>query len=162
MTSRIYRLGPTDDRLFNAWLTMFGDAFGEPDTYGNARPGAAWRRDLLGNETFIALAALDSERVTGGLAAYELPKFEQERREIYVYDLAVAADHRRRGIATALLRETQRIAAARGAWVVYVQADPEDLPAVALYDKLGTREAVLHFDLPVPGGADRGSTDSGP
>jgi len=31
-----------------------------------------------------------------------------------------------------------------------VQADHGDDPAIALYDKLGAREEVLHFDLPVP------------
>jgi len=29
--------------------------------------------------------------------------------------------------------------------------DPPDEPAVALYDKLGTREEVLHFDISVSG-----------
>ncbi|ALO45787.1 Gentamicin 3'-N-acetyltransferase [Pseudohongiella spirulinae] len=37
----------------------------------------------------------------------------------------------------------------RGAWVVYVQADYGDEPAVALYTKLGTREDVMHFDIAV-------------
>ena len=76
-----------------------------------------------------------------------LEKFEQERSEIYIYDLAVAEVHRRRGIATALIGELQRIAAATGAWVIYVQADYGDEPAVALYEKLGTREEVMHFDI---------------
>jgi hypothetical protein len=30
---------------------------------------------------------------------------------------------------------------------MFVQADPEDDPAVALYAGLGTREEVLHFDI---------------
>jgi aminoglycoside 3-N-acetyltransferase I len=33
-----------------------------------------------------------------------------------------------------------------------VQADLVDPPAIALYTKLGTREDVLHFDIPVPRG----------
>ena len=53
------------------------------------------------------------------------------------------------GLATALIAELQTIAAECGAWVVYVQADYEDAPAVALYSGLGRREEVLHFDLPV-------------
>ncbi|MGH8168420.1 MAG: GNAT family N-acetyltransferase, partial [Woeseiaceae bacterium] len=81
------------------------------------------------------------------LAAYELIKFEQERSEIYIYDLAVAAAHRRQGIATALITELGKIAAARGAYVVFVQADLGDTPAINLYTKLGTREDVLHFDI---------------
>lgn len=33
--------------------------------------------------------------------------------------------------------------------MIYVQADRGDDPAIALYDKLGAREGVLHFDIPV-------------
>jgi aminoglycoside 3-N-acetyltransferase I len=33
--------------------------------------------------------------------------------------------------------------------VIFVQADPVDAPAVALYTKLGVREDVLHFDIAV-------------
>jgi aminoglycoside 3-N-acetyltransferase I len=105
---------------------------------------------LLGSEYFIALVAMANNSVVGGIAAYELPKFEQERSEIYIYDLAVAETHRRHGIATALIEELQKIAAARGAYVIFVQADIGDAPAVKLYSKLGTREDVLHFDIAVP------------
>lgn len=122
------------------------------DTYSGNRPPAAYLRRLLGGDTFIALAALKSGEVVGGLAAYELHKFEQQRSEIYIYDLAVSAAHRRLGIATALIDELTKIAAARGAYVVFVQADLGDEPAIALYTKLGVREDVLHFDIAVPGG----------
>ena len=85
--------------------------------------------------------------MVGGLAAYELRKFEQARSEFYLYDLAVAGAHRREGIATALIMALRRVAAERGAYVVFVQADLVDAPAVALYTKLGVREDVLHFDI---------------
>ena len=144
------RLGPDDVPLLRALNALFGVAFEEPATYGGAPPTDAYLADLLGKEQVIALVALAGGAVAGGLVAYEFDKFERMRREVYVYDLAVAAAHRRRGIATALLARVREIAAARGAWVVYVQADPQDVAAVALYTKLGVREEVLHFDLAVP------------
>jgi aminoglycoside 3-N-acetyltransferase I len=146
----IHPLTPERLDLFHALLDVFGEAFDDRDTYGRARPGDGYARRLLASPTFIALAAVQDGVVVGGLAAYELPKFEQERSEVYIYDLAVAAAHRRRGIATALIRALQDEAARRGAWVAFVQADHGDDPAVALYTKLGTREDVMHFDLPVP------------
>ncbi|HUE79098.1 MAG TPA: AAC(3)-I family aminoglycoside N-acetyltransferase [Sphingomicrobium sp.] len=146
---RLIALGPGDLDKMDAMLAVFGEAFDEVETYGAARPGEAYLRRLLGSEHFIALAAVKGSAVVGGLAAYELQKFERERSEIYIYDLAVAAAHRRTGIATALIEELKGIAAARGAWVVFVQADPVDEPAVALYTRLGTREDVLHFDIAV-------------
>lgn len=130
---------------------MFGDAFNDRDTYVGNPPSAEYMRKLLARDSFIALAAMDGDVVIGGLAAYELRKFEQERSEIYLYDLAVAAAHRRKGVATALIERLRTIAAARGAYVIFVQADTgeEDRPAIELYTKLGTREDVLHFDIPV-------------
>ena len=149
MTLSIRQLVPGDAALMDGLLTMFGEAFDEVATFGTARPGAEYRDGLLGSDYFIALAALEGDKVVGGLAAYELKKFEQERSEIYIYDLAVDEDHRRHGIATGLIEELQRIAAGRGAYVIFVQADYGDDPAIALYTKLGAREDVMHFDIPV-------------
>jgi aminoglycoside 3-N-acetyltransferase I len=146
-SATIVRLGPADLPLMHGLLDMFGVAFGEVETYGGARPSAPYFERLLGDDTFLALAALKAGAVVGGLAAYELRKFEQARSEIYIYDLAVAQGHRREGIATALITALGRIGAARGCAVMFVQADLEDAPAIALYAKLGTREEVLHFDI---------------
>ena len=148
----IHQLAPDDVALMESLLTTFGDAFDEVETYGKNRPSAGYLRRLLGSDYFIAVAALKENEVVGGIAAYELKKFEQERSEIYIYDLAVAAAHRRLGVATALIRELKNIAAARGAYVIFVQADPGDDPAIELYTKLGAREDVLHFDIAVKGG----------
>jgi aminoglycoside 3-N-acetyltransferase I len=153
VTFSIRRLTPDDPALMEALLRTFGEVFGEADTYGGNRPDAAYLKQLLGGDSFIALAALESGEVVGGVAAYELKKFEQERSEIYIYDLAVSLAHRRKGIATALIGELKKIAAVRGAHVIYVQADLGDEAAIALYTKLGVREEVLHFDIAVPGGS---------
>lgn len=149
MTYRVQRLVPGDVPLTHGLLTVFSEAFEDPENYDSKRPSARYLNELLGSPTFIALVAVKGETVVGGIAAYELRKFEQERSEIYIYDLAVAEAHRREGIATGLIDALRAIARERGAYVVYVQADPPDAPAVALYTKLGTREDVYHFDIPV-------------
>ena len=142
-------LGPGDTPLMRAVLSMFGEAFHDVETYSAAQPGADYLERLLGRDTFIAIAAMEGDRVVGGVAAYVLQKFEQERSEIYIYDLAVAETHRRQGVATAMITELQRVAASCGAYVIFVQADYGDEPAIALYTKLGARENVMHFDIPV-------------
>jgi aminoglycoside 3-N-acetyltransferase I len=140
---------PADLPVMKKLLAVFGDAFGEPDTYQGAVPSDRYLAALLGKPHFIALAALQGDEVVGGLAAYELEKFEQARSEIYIYDLAVHHAHRRRGVATGLIGALRAIAQARGAYVIFVQADPGDDPAIRLYESLGTREDVHHFDIPV-------------
>ena len=133
-------------------LTMFGRAFAEMETYTARQPGDDYLAGLLASSTFISLAAVADGRVIGGIAAYVLPKFEQVRSEIYIYDLAVDEEYRRQGVATALIAELRQVAAVRGAYVIFVQADREDEAAISLYAKLGVREDVLHFDIaPMPG-----------
>lgn len=148
MAVEIRRLGADDVSLMQAMLKMFGDAFEDPEAYDEARPSEAYLGALLARGSFIALAAREDAAVVGGIAAYVLDKFEQERSEIYIYDLAVAASHRRQGIATALIAEMQTIAGTVGAHTIFVQADRDDEPAIALYSRLGRREDVHHFDIP--------------
>jgi aminoglycoside 3-N-acetyltransferase I len=145
----IHQIAPNDIALMEAMLTTFGEVFEDIETYSGNRPSPAYLKRLLSSDYFIGIAALQDNQVIGGLAAYELIKFEQERSEIYIYDLAVAATHRRQGIATALIQALKQIAQDRGSYVILVQADIGDDPAIALYTKLGIREDVLHFDIAI-------------
>ena len=147
MTVGVRRLGPVDIDAMRGLNDLFATEFEDPASYGSAPPSGAYLEDMLGREDVIALVAETDHAIVGGLVAYVLRKLEQERCEIYIYDLAVAEAQRRKGIATALIAEVQALAAGIGGWVVYVQADYGDEPAVALYTKLGTREDVMHFDI---------------
>jgi len=150
--TRVYKLQPGDDELFASMNTLFGEVFNDAESFTRHRPSKPYVGRLLNNPNFIALVAFEGQTLVGALAAYELVKFEQERSEIYIYDLAVHAQHRRQGVATSLIATLQTMAHERGAWVIFVQADTaeEDKPAIALYTKLGVREEVLHFDIGVP------------
>src|SRR6478609_3690468 len=128
-------------------LAVFGEAFDDMAAYQGAVPPDGYLESFLADQRCITVVAMDDDAVIGGLVAYELLKFERERKEIYIYDLAVEAAHRRRGIATGLIVTLKAIARARGAYVIYVQADRGDDAAIALYENLGVREDVLHFDI---------------
>jgi aminoglycoside 3-N-acetyltransferase I len=143
----VRRLTVGDVGLARDLNALFAMAFNEPTMYAAQPPRDAYLSDLLSKEQVIALVALDAGEVVGGLVGYEMDKLESETREIYLYDLAVADTHRRRGIASALIRRLSDIAAARNVGVIYVQADYGDEPAIALYQKLGPREEVMHFDV---------------
>ena len=128
-------------------LRVFGEAFEEVETYQSAVPSDEYLEKLLRSDNFIAVVAIADRTVVAGLAAYILKKFEQERSEIYIYDLAVLESHRREGIATGLINKLREIARDFGAYVIFVQADVGDDPAIKLYESLGTREDVHHFDI---------------
>ena len=145
-------LSASDIEAFRSLLAIFGSAFSDRETYLSAQPDDSYLRRLLASDTFIAVATFAGTVPIGGLAAYVLPKFEQARNEIYIYDLAVHDRHRRQGVATALITELRRLAVERGVYAIYVQADYGDDAAIALYTKLGKREDVMHFDFLPYGG----------
>jgi len=147
--STFRRLTPQDAEEFKQLLRVFGEAFEDVETYQGAIPSDDYLTRLLDKPHFIAVAAFSEGKVVGGLAAYVLDKFERNRREIYVYDLAVAEAYRRKGLATGAICELRRIAAELDVYVIFVQADLGDEPAIALYESLGTKETVHHFDIAV-------------
>jgi len=143
------KLNRDDLETMHSLLDCFSEVFAEPENYKNKRPNPDYLINLLDSEMFISIVAKQDQKVIGGLAAYELKKFEQMRSEIYIYDLAVLKSHRRIGVATALINRLKSLAKARGSWAVIVQADYIDEPAVNLYSKLGEKEEVLHFHISV-------------
>ena len=158
----IRALGAGDASAMRRMLSLFGNAFDDLPTYAGNQPDDAYLTALLASPTFVAIGAFVGNALVGGLAAYVLPKFEQRRTELYIYDLAVDAQHRRKGIATAMIEQLKRLATSRRIYVIFVQADRDDEAAVHLYTKLGQREDVRHFDIqPAKGAADpRGRPDA--
>jgi aminoglycoside 3-N-acetyltransferase I len=146
VTVEVRRLGPDDGDRMRELNALFGLVF-DDDAYTVAKPARDYFRRILSRGEVIALAAHAEGEIVGGLVAYVLEKLEQERSEIYIYDLGVAEHWRRQRVATTLIAELQGIATALNAWVIYVQADYGDEPAIALYTELGTREEVMHFDI---------------
>ena len=143
----VERLGPRQLAAMRDALRVFAVAFDEEDNFFSAPPSDSYLDRLLSDPRFVVLAARVEGVVAGARSAYELVKYEQERSEFYIYDLAVAEPFRRRGIATALIEAMKPIAKAAGGWMIFVQADRADEPAVALYRKLGVEEQPLHFDI---------------
>jgi aminoglycoside 3-N-acetyltransferase I len=140
-------LGPGDADTLRAMLGLFGREFADPTAYIANQPDDTYLASLLARDTFIAVSATMDGVVIGGLAGYVLPKFEQARSELYIYDLAVDAAYRRKGVASHLIRCLQEFALVHGIYVIFVQADHGDDPAISLYTKLGSREDVIHFDI---------------
>lgn len=96
----IVRLSRGGEVLAERLNTLFGEAFGDAATYQGDRPSHEYLEQLLAKDDMIVLVALADGELMGGLVAYEFPKLESARREIYIYDLAVREAHRRRGIAS--------------------------------------------------------------
>jgi aminoglycoside 3-N-acetyltransferase I len=133
MSPQIRRLRVGDRDLARQLFAVMAEVFDEPnealsDDYVDA---------LLSRETFWALAALAGDEVVGGLTAHTLAMTRTESAEVFIYDVAVRADWRRRGIGRELVSVLCSAAAEAGIGEVFVPADTGDADALDFYRMLG-------------------------
>ncbi|MCD7889780.1 MAG: ribosomal protein S18-alanine N-acetyltransferase [Oscillospiraceae bacterium] len=99
----------------------------------------AWSKESfkyrLGKSGFISLVAVEGIEVVGYIAASEILD------EQYLDSLAVRADYRGQGVATALMKaafDTEK--------TVYLEVRESNQPAINLYKKLGFSEYAMRRD----------------
>lgn len=144
---QLHTLAADDVQRMRQLLEVFSRAFESQDTYTGQPPSTNYLEALLRSEAFVAIAALSADTVVGGLTGYLLPKYEQQRSEFYIYDLAVDPAYQRKGVATALLQYLQQMGYERGWSMIFVQAEAGDAPAIGLYSKFGIQLEALQFDI---------------
>lgn len=132
-------------------IKLFGDAFEDPATYLKALPSNDYLQRFLENSSNLVLVAVDDKStVLGGLVAYVLDKFEQNRKEIFVYDLGIATAHQRKGLGTGLLNHLKTVAKQLGAYQIFVEAEGGDDRAIEFYKTIANEEIKAHhFTIPV-------------
>lgn len=102
---------------------------------------------LLERQDFMAVVAMEDEKVVGGLTIYMLQHYYHEKPLAYIYDLAVHTQWQRKGIGRKLMNETLMICKEYGAEVAFVEAEKEDAHAVDFYriTNPGDEMEVFHF-----------------
>jgi aminoglycoside 3-N-acetyltransferase I len=149
MDAQIVRLTSEVEKL-EAINKLFAEVFEDEANYQSKLPSPEYLAAWLKDEKNIALAAEIDGEVVGGLVAFTLQKFEQERTEIYIYDLAVSTAFQRRGIGRSLVNAVCKLAKQMGSSAVFVQADEGD-EAIKFYESLNPLENLKtrSFDLPI-------------
>ena len=150
MNILIRRLDNQDARALRALNQVFSETFNDAENYSANKPTIEYLNNFLSDQSHVVLVAENESHVVGGLVAYCLTKFESERKEIYVYDLAVNGKFQRQGIGRKLLDELKIVARQLGAYVIFLQADEGD-EAIKFYEALNPSEnsKTRNFDFPV-------------
>jgi aminoglycoside 3-N-acetyltransferase I len=147
-TLHIQRLGPHDAELARTTFAVMAEVFGEMHT----RLSDAYVAALLARPDFWGFAATHAGRVVGGLTAHVLLLTAREGAEVFLYDIAVAPDHQRRGVGRHLVEALRREASHQGISTIFVPADDDDPHALRFYAALGGRPSkVTLFELSPPG-----------
>jgi ribosomal protein S18 acetylase RimI-like enzyme len=143
MEVKIRKLLPGDVAPFMELLDLFRDVL-ETDEVTKAPPEHL--QCLLARPDFIVFVARSANRVVGGATAYVLTPYHSEKPLIYLYDLAVSAACQGQGIGTKLLAQLTQYCRSLGAEELFVQADEEDVQALAFYRATGgAASPVTHF-----------------
>ena len=138
---RSMRLKAGDRQLAKQLFSVMAAAFEE-----EREPlGDAYIDRLLAREDFWAIAAFEGDEIIGGVTAHTLPMTRNESSEVFLYDLAVRSDHRRKGVGRHLVTELRNRAAASGIGDVFVPADDEDVHALDFYRALGGAASPVTF-----------------
>jgi ribosomal protein S18 acetylase RimI-like enzyme len=92
---------------------------------------------LLDDERCFYLAAFEGAEPVGFVLAYELLRRHGDPTILFVYEIVVDEAFHRRGVGTALMREVERLARARGTRKAFVLTNETNEPAMDFYASLG-------------------------
>jgi aminoglycoside 3-N-acetyltransferase I len=141
------QLSDQDIELFRQLLRLFEEVFEMRD---HQIPDDDYLKQLLKNEGFVVLIALDGNVVVGGLTAHTIPSYYFPSSEMYIYDLAVKSSFQRQGTGTKLLQYLKQYCREKGYKEFFVQADEPDTHALEFYRSTGgIPEKVIHFSYPI-------------
>jgi ribosomal protein S18 acetylase RimI-like enzyme len=111
---------------------------GAPDTQATER--------FLRSDGHHLLVAYVDGKAAGFASGVELTH-PDKGTELLVYELGVDEAFRRTGIGRALVRALRELAHERGCYGMFVLTEPDNEPALALYDSSGgRREEVVLFE----------------
>ncbi|MCU1395413.1 MAG: GCN5-related protein N-acetyltransferase [Ilumatobacteraceae bacterium] len=145
---RIHVVGRGDTPL----VLAAADLFDHP-------PTVAWTDTFIASPIHHLLLAFDDDASPGvavGFVSGVETTHPDKGTEMFLYELAVAEPHRRRGIATALVDALGAVAREHGCYGMWVATEPDNAAALATYAGAGalpTEPAVIlawTFTAPEP------------
>lgn len=148
----VRRLGPGDEEIVRRLSRE--DARFEQDgveSPGRTPHSVESARAFLADDSTYHLAAFVAGEPVGHLLAYELLRRHGDGRMVFVYEIGVRDDTRRRGIGSALFEQLRAVCRECGIGRAFVITNEGNIGAMAFYEALGARreqsdDVVLDFD----------------
>jgi aminoglycoside 3-N-acetyltransferase I len=100
-------------------------------------PDVAAVRSYLADERNVFLIAYEGSEAIGFLRGTELGQLRSKRKQMFLYEIAVAEEFRRRRVGTALISALLKDCRELGFAEVFVFTDPANEAAVGLYRSTG-------------------------
>ncbi|HEY8560708.1 MAG TPA: GNAT family N-acetyltransferase [Pyrinomonadaceae bacterium] len=132
----IRKLDESEIALARSLILMFGGD-GGAESEKITPPADEHIAAMLARGDFHVIAALDGNRLVGGLTAYEMTMFKRETREMFLYEIEVSEPFRRRGIGKALIESLKAICEEKSIAEMFVGTSRDNLAARKLYAATG-------------------------
>lgn len=94
-------------------------------------------RRFLANAANVLFAALKDGLPVGFLLAHKLERLDNKLSSVLVYEVEVAEEHRRKGVATGMIQALQRTCAMDRSGDMWLICDDTNAAALALYRSTG-------------------------
>jgi len=102
----------------------------------------AYMRAFLADDRHYFVVAYVGEVPVGYVFGYRLSRFDGKPPMVFVYEVAVVEEHRRRGIGRALIEEVKRLAHEDGCRKMLVPTNTSNGAAMALYRSAGGEQGA--------------------
>jgi ribosomal protein S18 acetylase RimI-like enzyme len=144
---KIRRLGPGDEHIVFAGADLF-----------DAPPTEAFTARFLSSEGHYLLVAAGDAGPIGFVSGVETTH-PDKGTEMFLYELSVHPDHRRRGVGSALVTALADLARDRGCYGMWVGTEADNAAALATYRAAGAAApepcVTLTWTFDRPGGRSR-------
>jgi len=98
---------------------------------------------FLANPLNYLLVAVEGEKALGYLFAYELQRPDREQAMMFLYDITVLDEYRKKGVGTALIEQLKTMCNNKHIMKMFVPTNRSNTAAMNLYQKTG---AVISTD----------------
>jgi ribosomal protein S18 acetylase RimI-like enzyme len=102
----------------------------------------AYMRTFLADDRHYFIVAYVKDEPVGYVFGYRLSRFDGKPPMVFVYEVAVVEQHRRRGIGRALIEEVKHLADEDGCRKMLVPTNRSNEAAMALYRSAGGGEGA--------------------
>lgn len=127
----IKNLEKNDISDFRKLIHIFKEVFENDEAVADSEQLAK----LLSNPDFLVFVVIVNNEVIGGLTIYVLHRYFHSKPVAYIYDVGIAPNFQGKGYGKALMAEVCRFCKEKGFEDAYVEAESEDIDAVAFYRK---------------------------
>jgi aminoglycoside 3-N-acetyltransferase I len=133
---RIVRLGPGDEHVVLGGADLF-----------DAPPTEEWTARFLSSEGHHLLFAVDEDNRPVGFVSGVETTHPDKGTEMFLYELSVHPDRRKRGVGKALVGALADLARGRGCYGMWVLTEPGNAAALATYRSAGAAPAEASLTL---------------